>query len=127
MNNIAALALSGGISQADMHHAIGISRAAVSRLWSGDLVPSKGTIDKVLGFFSEHLERAVTYEEVFGPQRPSSGVVGGAAVAAPMVGPSTIPPEPAVVPQSRRRADASRAKDDERAQRSSAAAGRGRA
>lgn len=79
MSNIAAIAEQAGASQAEVHREVGLSRSAVSRLWSGSLTPSKDTIDRLLAFFTRRLGRAVTYEEAFGKPKKHRKGAGRAA------------------------------------------------
>ncbi len=54
------------ISQTELASGIDKSRAFVSRLLSGDVHPSKETIDATLAFLTKRLRKRVTYEMVFG-------------------------------------------------------------
>jgi predicted transcriptional regulator len=69
-NNLGELLSDNGISQAEFARGIGRSRSFVCRLVSGELEPSRSTIDASLRYLSRQLKRKVTYERVFGSPLP---------------------------------------------------------
>ena len=66
VNSLRAILSRSEIKQSELAEGIGKSVALVSRIISGDIDPSKETIDAILAFLQARTRRHVTYEQVFG-------------------------------------------------------------